>query len=176
MQVVDDLAAKYPNPDALDVPAKCHAKSPADSPAIPGQTSSIPDGVYRAQIPVALVTAAGDNNGGGWSGIWTLTIKDGTYTVRCRPLDQPGKDCGNVLLDVPVEAGNVRGTARTVWFVSDPDLLAAATGCTLPPSMGEGHCVKTPPYTAAWTASADGLTFRDSDNLSLVLAPWRRIA
>jgi TRAP-type C4-dicarboxylate transport system substrate-binding protein len=176
MAVVDAIAAQHEDPDALHVPTRCKRESPAPKPRIPTDVAGIPDGIYRTEIPAAAVLATGDTNDGGWSGIWTLTISAGTYTLKCRPLDLPGRDCGNAISDVPFEAGHLRGTGSTVWFVYDADLHSAVSGCKLPTSFSEpDHCSAVAPYSATWTVSGDELTFSDSSTLHLVLEPWRRI-
>jgi hypothetical protein len=41
------------------------------------------------------VTAAGLDNSDGTSGTSTLTVRQRTYEVRCRPIKHPGTDCGH---------------------------------------------------------------------------------
>ena len=125
-------------------------------PTVPTSTpidgAVIPDGIYRTAISASAVTAAGDSNSSGWSGTWTLTIKDGTYALTCRPLDRPGRDCGNSVFDGALEAGHLRGAGDQVWFEHDTQLLSALSGCELPPSHTDpGHCVPLDPYSATWT-------------------------
>jgi hypothetical protein len=141
--------------------------------------SGLPDGVYRAEIPVAAVDDAGINNQDGYSGIWTLRIDHGTYVLTCRALQAPGHDCGNDTYDGPLEAGNLRGEGSKVWFVYDPERLAELTGCTLPVSgYLPGHCAPGEPYSASWAVHGRTLTFQDTEGLPssyLPIRPWRRI-
>jgi len=179
MRVVTDLAARFPGVDVPRIPAGCvKTKAPA-GPSIPTQVSELPDGVYRAEIPVAAVEDAGINNQDGFSGIWTLHIDHGTYVLTCRALDAPGHDCGNNTYDGPLEAGDLRGEGSKVWFVYDPGRLAEFTGCTLPvsPSL-PGHCAPMEPYSASWAVRGKTLTFQDPEGLPsyyLPIRPWRRI-
>ena len=176
MRIVDEIALRHPGPDSLNVPAECGDPATGPAPSTPIDGAVIPDGIYRTPIPAVVVTAAGDSNSSGWSGTWTLTIKDGTYALTCRPLDRPGRDCGNSVFDGALEAGRLRGAGDRVWFELDAQLLAALTGCQLPPSRTDpGHCAPRDTYSARWTLVGDKLTFSDSDVLHLVLEPWRRI-
>jgi hypothetical protein len=80
------------------------------------------------------------------------------------------------VFDGALEAGHLRGAGDQVWFEYDVQLLAALSGCQLPPSHTDpGHCVPLDPYSATWTLAGDQLTFSDSDVLNLILQPWRRI-
>ena len=65
----------------------------------PAAVAEIPNGLYRVEVSEADVMSAGNNNASGWSGVWSLQIQDGTYALTCRPLDLPGKDCGNITFD-----------------------------------------------------------------------------
>lgn len=176
MRTVDEIAQRHPDPDILDVPASCGDPSTAPATSPPTDGAGIPDGIYRTAIPVSAVTASGDSNNDGWSGTWTLTIKDGTYALTCRPLDQPGRDCGNVVIDGALEAGHVRGAGDQVSFEYDAQLHSSLSSCQLPASRTDpGHCNAIDTYSATWTLAGDLLTFSDSDVLHLVLEPWRRI-
>ena len=96
--------------------------------------TDLPGGEYRAAITTADVTAAGLDNSDGNSGMWTLTIQRGKYQMRCRPIDDPGIDCGGSVQNLPLDAGDVRGTGNTVTFVHDPELISKLSGCKLPES------------------------------------------
>ena len=93
---VQAIAGRHPNPEAPDVPESCQQPSSAavDTPSIPEEAAAIPDGVYRVEVSLDDVQAAGLSNGPGWTGTWTLEIADGTYAISCRPLDRPTIDCG----------------------------------------------------------------------------------
>jgi hypothetical protein len=182
MEQVRAVAREHPEVEPVDVPPDCRAPlAPGAAPPVPTATAGLPDGTYRAEITAAEVTSAGVDNGPGWSGTWTLEVEDGTYVVTCRPVDQPGRDCGNSSADGPLEAGELRGAGQTVTFAYDVEMMAALTGCTLPPSPTEdGACYEVPPYTVEWTLEGDVLAFRhigDGEAYhSLTLEPYRRIA
>ena len=93
---IQAIAADHPEPDVPTVPEACRqgtaddqsAASPAAGP--PGQVSDLPDGEYRVEITTDDLTAAGLDNHDGKSGTWTLTVREGMYEMRCRPIDDPG--------------------------------------------------------------------------------------
>jgi hypothetical protein len=150
---------------------------------IPSQVSTIPAGVYRTEIPLEAVNDAHISNNAGWTGIWTLEIKDGTYVLSCHPLEMPGQDCGTVVSDAPVEAGDLRGRDHRVFFVGyDVERLAALTGCKPDHSAPEDQqCVTVSPYSVTWSSRGDLLTFSDPGSFGpqaahLWLRPWTRIA
>jgi hypothetical protein len=144
---------------------------------VPAQASTLPEGVYRVEIPVESVTDAGISNGPGWSGTWTLQIKDGTFALTCRPLDEPGKDCGNTVSNGVFEAGDLRGQGHRVYFVGNVELLAALSGCSNDPGAPEDkQCHGGEPYSAVWSMEGNQLTFSDATVYHLSLRPWTRIA
>ncbi|MFN0281918.1 MAG: TRAP transporter substrate-binding protein [Kineosporiaceae bacterium] len=176
------VAAQH-EPDVVTAGAECSAGSAGGSlGAVPTTKSALPDGVYRAQITTADAVASLSNQPG-LSGTWTLTVQDGGYQLTCRPTVASGGDCGGEVTDGPVEAGDLRGTGNTVYFVYDPKRLSRLTGCRLPPSPVEpGHCWHGPVYRMSWTLSDGRLTFSDfvaaavfTDDQFLV-KPWRKIA
>jgi TRAP-type C4-dicarboxylate transport system substrate-binding protein len=177
---VQAIADRHPEPDVPDVPESCRTTddAPSAGPA-QGPDPGLPDGVYRAAISVDEVLASGNDNGPGWSGTWTLEISDGTYVLSCRPLDGSGQDCGGSDQDGPLEAGRLQGADGTVSFVFDAELLASASGCTLPASTTqEGHCYQLPPYTVDWVADGEDLLFSEPTGgpaQYLVIEPWQRI-
>jgi TRAP-type C4-dicarboxylate transport system substrate-binding protein len=182
LREIQTIAAQH-QPDVVEAGAACHGDS-ASGPlgAIPSTRSSLPDGTYRVQISTAEVAAAGLSNANGDSGTWTLTVAHGTYQVTCRPIADPGRDCGQEVFDGPLEAGDLRGSGQSVYFVYDPQRLARLTGCRLPPSQVEpGHCGDGFVYRMTWALSAGTLTFSDyvgaggfTDDQFLV-KPWRKI-
>ena len=93
---IQSLAEAHPDVDVPEVPATCQpgAAEASELGPVPDEVPAIPDGTYRAEITLADVEAAGYGNGPGWTGTWTLEIEDGTYAMYCRPIDQPGRDCG----------------------------------------------------------------------------------
>lgn len=181
LDAVQTVAARHPQPETLAVPASCRKSDGAQAvPAIPHHDSALPDGIYRVAIPAAEVEAAGISNDPGWSGTWTLRVKDGRYTLSCRPLGNPGRDCGNTISDSALEAGWLRGQGHLANFVSDPNRLSRLNGCDLPPSgAGDNHCVLLAPYTGRWALDGRTLTFTAISGAQtpahLTLKPWERI-
>jgi hypothetical protein len=149
---------------------------------IPNQVSTIPNGVYRTEIPLEAVNDAHISNNPGWTGIWTLNLNDGTYVLSCRPLDMPGQDCGTVVTDAPVEAGDLRGRNHRVFFVYDEQRVAALNGCKHDPNAPQDQrCTPLSPYSVTWSSRGDQLTFSDPGSFGpqaahLWLRPWTRIA
>lgn len=148
---------------------------------IPRTRSALPDGKYRIQTSLADVTARGWSNSGGTTGLWTLTVRHGTYELRCRPVDLPGEDCGGEVSEHPLDVGDLRGSGHTVYFVYRPERLARITGCALPASNAQkGHCFAGPVSKMSWTVEGNKLTFTnntadpDADQ-GFVIKPWRKI-
>jgi hypothetical protein len=174
---IQAIAADHPGPDVPTVPEDCRQGTADDqSPAslaggAPGQVSDLPDGEYRVEITTDDLAAAGLDNHDGKSGTWTLTVREGTYEVRCRPLDDPGIDCGQSVEDGPLDAGYLRGTGNTVTFVYDPELLSKLSGCKLPVSETlPDHCGPGGVDLAqTWQIEGDSLT------ISGDLEPWTKI-
>jgi hypothetical protein len=177
---IQAIAANHPEPDVPIVPEACQQgteddQSPA-SPAAgaPGQVSDLSDGEYRVEITTGDLAAAGLDNGDGSSGTWTFTVRDGTYEMRCRPLDDPGIDCGHSVEDGPLEAGHLRGTGQTVTLVHDPELMSKLTGCKLPVSETlPDHCGPGGGVTLTWETEGDSLTFGGNEWWDL--EPWTKI-
>lgn len=173
------IAAEHPDTDVLNVPDECTGDA-ADDPSaeVPDEVSSLPDGQYRTEIRLADVTAAGVDNGPGWTGTWTLTIEKGTYVLTCRAIESPGRDCGNTTFEGALEAGDLLGRDDVVYFDFDEELIAHLTGCELPATAEPGHCFNMPTYRARWTIEGDRLTFTDAGDVApyhLTLAEWQRI-
>jgi TRAP-type C4-dicarboxylate transport system substrate-binding protein len=172
LQEVQAIAANHPRPDVPTVPKDCQ-QGKADKKsagAVPDDIADLPDGEYRTEITTDDLAAAGLGNGDGKSGTWTLTIHEGIYELRCRPLDDPGIDCGHSVEDDPLDAGYLRGTGNTVTFVHDPELVSKLTGCKLPVSETlPDHCGPGGRATLTWEIKGDSLT------LSGDLEPWTKI-
>lgn len=142
----------------------------------------LPDGIYRGEVTPEDVEAAGLNNAQGWTGTWTLEVDDGTYTVSCRPLDQPGQDCGQAPPDAtePLEAGRLEPEGELLRFAFDVELLAEATGC-VPASgqaTGDGEpCYTLDDYVVTWSLEGDRVTFDvvDGPGHHLTSDSWRKI-
>jgi TRAP-type C4-dicarboxylate transport system substrate-binding protein len=184
---IQAIAAEHPEPEMPGVPADCQQgpaegqPSPAEGQPSAGSSSEVsglPDGQYRVEITTDDVAAAGFDNRDGNSGIWTFTVHQGTYEIRCRPLDDPGTDCGGSVQDEPFEAGYLRGTGNTVTLVNDAELMSELTGCKLPASSAlPDHCGQGPSVTLTWEVEGDNLTLTGDlvRGYELVLEPWKQI-
>jgi TRAP-type C4-dicarboxylate transport system substrate-binding protein len=179
LKEIQVVAANYPDPDIPTVPADCQQKTVDEQPAGASteEASDLPDGTYRVEITTDEVAAAGWTNGPGNSGTWTLTVHEGSYEMRCRPIDDPGTDCGHSVEDDPLDAGYLRGTGNTVTLVHDPELLSELTGCKLPISETlPDHCGPGGGVTVTWKLEGDSLTLSgDVGPHELVLEPWTKI-
>jgi TRAP-type C4-dicarboxylate transport system substrate-binding protein len=180
MEEIERLGVKYPDADVLEVPASC--RQPAEPPAeleVPDQPSTFPAGIYRMEVTLDDVRAAGLNNGPGFTGTWTLTVEDGTYQLSCRVIDRPDRDCGTSgIPDHVYEAGHLRGTGPTVYFAQDVELLSELSGCTVTSSNIPDRCHIVDPYSMTWELDADGLTFSELSSAADVLyaiKPWQKI-
>ena len=130
------------------------------------------------EITTDDLAAAGLDNRDGKSGTWTFTVRDGTYEMRCRPIDDPGIDCGQSVEDGPLDAGYLRGTGQTVTLVYDPELISKLTGCKLPVSSTlPDHCGPGGSITLTWEIEGDSLTLSGDlgRGYELVLEPWTKI-
>jgi TRAP-type C4-dicarboxylate transport system substrate-binding protein len=173
MEEIEKLALKYPDADVLEVPASC--RQPAESagaPVIPPQPSRLPAGIYRVQILIEDVDAAGMDNGGGLTGTWTMTVEDGMYNLTCKVLDNPKVDCGTSGgPDEPLEAGPVRGPGHVATFACDDKVMAELTEAG---SCHDGN----PPYSVRWRVDGDEVFFSEPNNgygNLLVIKPWQKI-
>lgn len=181
MREVSAIAAKHPEPDVPSVPYGCDKTRTTPVSTLPSQRAEIPDGVYRVSIPDSAVRLGGAPEGPGFSGIWTLTLRAGTYVLTCKPLDQPGHDCGNEVTDDALEAGYLRGEGATVDFVFDSHLLSKLTGCLLPASTtDQTHCYPVALVKVSWHLDGKTLRFTSPRPAGiaqhLTLLPWRRIS
>ncbi len=125
---IQTIASQHPGPEKLDVPASCqHAAAAGGSlSSIPKTVSALPDGVYRRELTQQDIAAAGGDPGDHPAGIWTITVRRGTYEVHCRPVPGPGEVCGGSVTDQPLEVGDLRGTGTIVYFVPDAKRLSAS--------------------------------------------------
>jgi TRAP-type C4-dicarboxylate transport system substrate-binding protein len=179
------IATQYPGPEAPQVPANC-AQVVADnrSPGqVPAAVSALPDGVYRHQLTHDQVAAAGGDPGSGPAGTWTLRVRGGTFQLSCRPVKGPGTSCGDsdIESEVIAEAGDLRGTGRTVYFVNNSERLSRLTGCKLPATNQGDHCGPPLTYRMTWALAGDQLSFTDFNGsqpepMEWTGGPWRKIA
>jgi hypothetical protein len=153
--------------------------------AVPTEISDLPDGTYRTQLSTTRLQRLGVDDPSN-AGIWTLTVKSGTYRLECRVIADPGTDCGNHDPDLPptVELGTVHGSAPTVWFVHDMARLARVTGCVRHTEDLEG-CGPEGGYHVDWRRVPQGIAFSNyvglGDEAGPVLGnwigqPWTRIS
>lgn len=177
---VEALVSRHPEVEQPDVPADCMGSPDVafEDPGVPEEPSTLPPGLYRVDIALSDVEAAGLSNGLGWSGTWTLRVADGTYALMCRPFESTESDCGNafegdsqVPLDAVFEAGNLKGRDDQVFFVYDAAVHDQLVGC--------GECLPQPTYWADW--SLDGVTLAFTTRLGdppasyLTIKPWQKI-
>lgn len=121
----------------------------------PATPATIPNGTYRAYVTAKTLAAKGDPGDDTNSGIWTLTIKDGTYKLACQWIETSigcGDD-GNPKLTY-VEDGKVRGAGNTVWFITDLAAVSKLSGC------GD-DCGPADPYVEHWKSVSGGIQFSD---------------
>jgi TRAP-type C4-dicarboxylate transport system substrate-binding protein len=180
LAAIQAVAAAHASTDVPAPHGACTVREGELGPA-PDTPAALPDGVYRSEVTLQQVTDARLDNGGGWTGTWTLTFRDGTFQLTCRPLDLPGKDCGTNVTDSPLEAGHLWGSDQTAYFVDDAELLSRLSGCRLPPSHTvPGHCYSGPNYRMTWSVSGDTLRFSDYvpasfPNHQFLLSDWQKI-
>jgi TRAP-type C4-dicarboxylate transport system substrate-binding protein len=181
---IQAIAAQHPGTEVPDVPASC-AQGVADNGSIgpvPATVSTLPDGIYRRQVTHDEVAAAGDP-GHGPAGTWTVRVRGGTFQLSCRPLGGAGVSCGDseIVSEETVEAGDLRGTGLTVYFVGDIERMARLTGCKLPANNQPGHCGPPATHQMTWALSGDKLSFTDykgelTNPIEWIGRPWRKIA
>jgi len=118
LKEIQASATANPLADVPNVPAACR-QTGQEAPVtkIPQEVSALPNGVYRVELTTQDVQAAGLDNTDRTSGTWTMTVRNGTWEVRCRPIDDPEDDCGGTITDGPLAGGDLRGTGHEVWFV-----------------------------------------------------------
>lgn len=184
------IAARHPL-DVLDT-GRCSARAaytrvgPGEL-EVPDTRSGLPDGVYRAEIDLDDVEAAGlTREAEGATGVWTLTVADGTFQLDCTPLRaSTGVDCDfaeELPPDVdtnPREVGALTGDAGTAFLTHDTAEEARLTDCDPEVEQGPTSCL--PPMTnrVSWSLEGDVLTLSDltseDPSFYLVIRPWQRI-
>jgi TRAP-type C4-dicarboxylate transport system substrate-binding protein len=179
---IQTIASQNPGPEKVDVPASCQAAAGGGSLGpIPTTVSAIPNGVYRRELTQHDIDAAGGDDGTHPAGIWTITVRHGTYEVRCRPVPGlgPSEVCGGTVANRPLEVGDLRGTRNIVYFVPDAQRLSRLTGCTLPVGLQDPACGPDDPHRFGWVLSGDTLVFSSVPGPPVsmeMIGPWRKIA
>jgi TRAP-type C4-dicarboxylate transport system substrate-binding protein len=108
--------------ESLNMDNDCREGTSLDDRAaggVPRTVAAIPHGVYRVQITSDEVLAAGLDNHDGNSGVWTFSVRDGRYEMRCQPVAAPGDDCGGSTQSEPLDKGGLRGKGDVAYLVSD---------------------------------------------------------
>ena len=124
--------------------------------AVPKSAATIPDGVYRVQITSDEVLAAGLDNHDGNSGVWTLSVHNGRYEMRCQPVAAPGDDCGGSTQSESLDRGVLRGKGDVAYLVSDGGDVVLLN----------------------WVSTSGELLFTNpalNKGWELVLKPWQKI-
>lgn len=156
---------------------------------VPTDEVGIPDGVYRSRLTTGMLAATGIGpRVDGWSGSWTLTIRDGTYAIDCTPLSGVmSNDCNfaSRLPDGfdfnPREVGRVTGRGDTAWFVHDPEREEALTDCTWPERPSDREpCYPSVVSEVTWQYDDGTLVLSDlrtnlEPSIDLIAGPWTRI-
>jgi hypothetical protein len=181
-RAVEKVAERYRRTDVVPAPPACDGRVPqTPNGAVPQTRAGLPDGVYRVTNSEADLSRSAFDNSGGLTGTWTLKVDNGTYQLTCRPVSEPGTDCGHEVTDVPLEAGRLHGSGHTAYFAYDAHLLADLTGCTLPVSQSRpGACFDGYNYQMSWKLRGSSLTFSDyravTPDGQYLVQPWRRIS
>lgn len=159
--------------------------SPTGPVAVSTQIPSLPLGVYRISVRTDDILAAGGDALVG-AGTWTLKISRGEYRLECRPIDDPGQDCGTSLpTQTLMEIGPLRGEGDQVWFLPDMPRKAKMIGCEVN-SQGPNGCGGNDPYRFTWSTDGPNLRLRDFVGLgdqigagpfyaSFTYKPWKKI-
>jgi TRAP-type C4-dicarboxylate transport system substrate-binding protein len=177
------IAAHHPGPEVPDVPASCRQGVTGNGSLgpIPTTVSALPDGVYRLQLTRPEdIAAVGGNPDIHPVHIWTLQVRRGTFQLSCHAAEGPDVSCDPYGGPATVEAGDLRGTGRTVYFVNNSERLSRLTGCKLPATNQDGHCGLPLIYRMTWALSGGKLTFSDyvgeMPGPQYLLGPFRKIA
>jgi hypothetical protein len=150
------LIAACSSPNPVTPPPAGQSTAPDAASTPPTTVPTIPTGVYRTRVTDDEVLSLGGDDMQN-AGTWTLTVKPGTFALECRPISDPGEDCGHDPLTGThpflVEIGQLRGDRATVWFIDDGALKAKLTGCD--------KCGTVVPYRFTWKTTGSGLRFSD---------------
>ena len=153
--------------------------------SVPPQPAALPSGTYRTHITRDdIIAEAADDLSN--AGTWTLIVTQGQYRLECRPVADPGQDCGNsVTTTTLMELGDLRGTGTQAWFAADMGRKAAEVGCARGSAVGNA-CGPESPYRLTWALVPDGIAFSDFVGLgdtagqgqhyiNYTLNPWSKI-
>jgi hypothetical protein len=178
-----DLSQFTATPNSVEEP------TPTPRPKVPTEASDFPDGTYRTEITSKLLDKLKVyDRGPGPIGIWTLTVKNGTYESSCRGIEDPATDCGNyglpnLKVTRVVQTGSLHGRHPTLWFVGDNVRLSRKTGCVRN-SEGPGGCGPYDVYHVDWHKVPGGMVFNRfasimdpyADDSTWSARPWVRIS
>ncbi len=158
LKEIQAIATTNPLADVPNVPEACR-QTGKEAPAtkIPQEVSALPNGVYRVELTTQDVLAAGLDNHDGNSGTWTLTVRNGTFEIRCRAIGESDGDCGGTITDGVLAAGDLRGTGHQVWLVPKG---------------------KDRPVRLTWAVDGATLVFSESSasvGAEMIIEPWQKI-
>lgn len=165
-------------------PSSTSPASPSGPLTVPQHNASLPTGVYRTRVTRDELVAHGDDDLSN-AGIWTLTVAPGTYQLDCRPIADPGYDCGNSPSPPTLkELGALRGDGQQAWFIRDINKVAALTGC-IPHSEQQNGCGPEATFRLTWAGPSelrfsdytdvDGTTRGARAAVNFTLKPWQKI-
>ena len=154
-------------------------------PQPPKAISAFPDGVYRNELDTRTMRRLHVTDPGN-AGVWTLTVKQGAYTLDCKTVVTDAIDCGNndSGLGSLIEVGTVHGYGHTAWFVHDMAKKSRLTHCVRH-SMAADGCGPEGGYHVMWKVVPDGLSFSDFVGIgdeagpqaaNWIIQPWTRIS
>lgn len=160
--------------------------TPSGTPTVSTEASDLPPGLYRTRLTRdEIISLGGDEFVD--AGTWTLIVTKDEYRLECKPVADPGEDCGSSLpTQTLMELGPLRGRGGRAWFVVDMKRKSALIGCTVNSSAGNG-CGANDPYSLKWRRTESGLAFSDYVGLGdqaggaslygmYTLRPWDKIA
>lgn len=159
----------------------------AEATVVPKEISHLPDGVYRTELTTDELIKEGVYDPTN-AGIWTMTVKVGTYQLDCQAISDPNFDCGASHPSGPttVEFGSVRGgSSLTVWFVHDMVQLSRINGCVRH-STGVRGCGLEGGYHMDWKEVPGGIAFSNFVGLgdesgfpplnNFTVKPWTQVS
>jgi TRAP-type C4-dicarboxylate transport system substrate-binding protein len=184
------LAKRHPEPEALALDACQPAPlvRHVDRLRVPDTQATIPDGVYRNDVSVDELAALHVGPAAeGATGVWTLTVADGTFELDCTPrTESSGIDCyyteqlGPGFDASPLEVGTLTGAGHTMWFEHDTSQAHRLSDCTLPASeTGETSCLPWFAHRVDWSLDDNELVMSNlvstSPSYQLISGAWTKI-